>query len=171
MKILILTNFDVGLYKFRRELLDKLLSENNEVIVALPNGKLIPDIIALGCRYIEVGLDRRSTNPVKDLFLLTCYRAIIKRETPDVVLSYTIKPNVYGGLACRMTRTPYIANVTGLGTSIEDSGMLQKIVLKLYRTGLKKPAVYSFRMSRTGSSFKNESLTNVSELELSLALA
>ena len=66
MRILILANFDVGLYKFRRELLDILISDKNEVIVALPNGKLIPDIVALGCRYINVELDRRSTNPFKD---------------------------------------------------------------------------------------------------------
>jgi len=114
VRILIITNFDVGLYKFRRELLDKLISDKNEVIIALPNGKLISDIVALGCRYINVELDRRSTNPFKDLTLLHAYRAIIMREKLDVVLSYTIKPNVYGGLACRMTKTPYIANVTGL---------------------------------------------------------
>ena len=145
MRILIITNFDVGLYKFRRELLDKLISDKNEVIIALPNGKLISDIVALGCRYINVELDRRSTNPFKDLTLLHAYRAIIMREKLDVVLSYTIKPNVYGGLACRMTKTPYIANVTGLGTSIENPGLLQKIVLRLYKTGLKKASCVFFQ--------------------------
>ena len=54
------------------------------------------------------------------------YIKIIKQIKPDVVLTYTIKPNVYGGLACRLTKTPYIANITGLGTAVENKGLITK---------------------------------------------
>ncbi|MEA4914551.1 MAG: glycosyltransferase family 4 protein [Christensenella sp.] len=159
MKALILANSDVGLYKFRRELLEKLLSNGNEVVVALPDGKFIPDIIALGCKYIDVEFDRRNTNPVKDLALLNRYRALVKQEKPDVVLTYTIKPNVYGGLACRLTRTPCIANVTGLGTSIENPGLVQKIALILYWVGLRKAKCVFFQNEPNRAFFLQRVLT------------
>ena len=56
---------------------------------------------------------------------------------PDVVLTYTIKPNIYGGIACRLFKAPYIANITGLGTAVENKGMLQKIAIILYRIAFK----------------------------------
>ena len=53
------------------------------------------------------------------------------------MLTYTIKPNIYGGIACRLFKAPYIANITGLGTAVENKGMLQKIAIILYRIAFK----------------------------------
>jgi len=138
MRVLILANFGMGLYKFRRELVEELIKRNHEVFVSVPNDDYVPRLEKLGCRYVRTELDRRGTNPIADLKLLLSYIKTIKRIKPDVVLTYTIKPNVYGGIACRFTNTPYVANVTGLGTSIETKGLTQKIALFLYRIGLKE---------------------------------
>src|SRR5438105_3980146 len=100
-KILILSNNDVGLYKFRKELIEELVQEN-EVYISLPNGDFIPELKELGCKFIETPISRRGTNPITDFKLLINYKKIIKNIKPHVVLTYTIKPNVYGGLACRI---------------------------------------------------------------------
>ena len=61
----------------------------------------------------------------------------LKEIKPDVVFTYTIKPNVYGGMACQACKIPYLANVTGLGVAIQNGGILQKISMALYKKGLK----------------------------------
>lgn len=145
MRILVLANFGMGLFNFRKELLEELISRNNEVYISLPYDEYVPKLESLGCKFVVTNLDRRGTNPITDLKLLLDYINIIKRIKPDVVLSYTIKPNVYGGIACRITKTPYMTNITGLGTAVENEGLIQKITLGLYRIGLKKASCVFFQ--------------------------
>lgn len=145
MRVLILANYDMGLYKFRRELLETLIKEY-EVFFCVPDGEYVERIKTLGCKYVPCGLlDRHGTNPLKELQLLRYYQKLLKDICPDVVLTYTIKPNVYGGMACAKANVPYIANITGLGGAIENPGMLQKTALQLYRIGLKKAQVVFFQ--------------------------
>jgi hypothetical protein len=126
-KILILANNDVGLYRFRKELIESFLGEGHEVFISLPAGIYVEKLCHLGCVFFDTPIDRRGTNPITDLKLIIYYKTLIKNIKPDVVLTYTIKPNVYGGIACKATNTPYIANVTGIGTSINNKGLIQKI--------------------------------------------
>lgn len=137
-QILILANNDIGLYKFRKELIEELLKQKYEVYISLPNGKFIHELINLGCNYIETNISRRGTNPVTDLKLMVKYRKIIMDIKPDVVLTYTIKPNVYGGIACELMNVPYIANITGLGSAVENQGIMQKITVILYKIAFYK---------------------------------
>ena len=144
MRVLILTNHDLGLYKFRKELLETLLKEN-EVFVSMPRGIFTDKIIDMGCEYIDTSFERKGKNPFKDLELLSFYKKTIKEVKPDVVLTYTIKPNVYGGLACQSLKVPYIANVTGLGSAIENGGALQLLTVNLYKAGLRKADTVFFQ--------------------------
>jgi len=138
MKVLILANNSGGLYKFRKELLEELLENRHELFISLPNGDFIEELQQMGCEFIETGISRHGTNPLTDLVLAKKYHTIIKLVKPDIVFTYTIKPNVYGGIACQLCKIPYIANVTGLGTAVENGGFLQKITLTLYKIGLRK---------------------------------
>lgn len=144
-KVMIVCNYLVGLISFRKELLERLLEEKNEVIVLAPSHKYSKDIEKMGCKFILVEMELRGTNPIKDIKLYKTYKKIIKEERPDVVLTYTIKPNVYAGYACGKLGIPYIPNVTGLGTSVEQPGLLQKITLFLYKQGLKKAKCVFFQ--------------------------
>lgn len=144
MKILILTNHDLGLYKFRRELLEALLKDN-EVFVSMPKGIFTDKIIEMGCQYIDTSFERKGKNPFKDFELLNFYKKMIREVMPDVVLTYTIKPNVYGGIACQELKIPYIANVTGLGSAIENGGPLQLLTVNLYKLGLRKADTVFFQ--------------------------
>lgn len=142
MRIVILTNSDVGLYKFRRELLENLCEEH-EVFIVLPQGPFIKKMERIGCQYIPFEFNRRGINPLADILQVKRYIQVLKKIKPKLVLTYTIKPNVYGGIACQLANIPYIANITGLGTAIADGGWLHFITTKLYKMGLRK-AEYVF---------------------------
>ena len=137
MKIMILANSDTGLYKFRRELLEELLKQH-QVCICLPNGDYIQSMVEMGCEFIQCDyLERRGKNPFKELKLISFYKKVLKAEKPDIVFTYTIKPNIYGGMACKSLKIPYVVNITGLGSAVENAGVMQKVTLALYKIGLK----------------------------------
>ena len=136
MNILVLANHDVGLYRFRRELLEQLAAEHT-VTLSLPDGELVRPLEEMGCAFVPTPVDRRGTDPIRDMALFVRYLRLLRRLRPDLVLTYTVKPNVYGGLACRMAGTPYAVNVTGLGTAFHTGGPLKHLVTFLYRLSLK----------------------------------
>ena len=146
MKILIATNIDLGLYKFRKELIEELLKEN-EVYLSLPNGKYVNYFKKIGCKFFPYQFDRHGTNPLKDLQQMNYYKKLLKVIKPDIVFTYTIKPNIYCGAACAALDIPYVSNITGLGTAIENEGILQKISLTLYKYGLRKAQKVFFQNS------------------------
>ena len=137
-KILILANKDMTLLYFRKELIEKLVSEKNDVTVCFPKSDKVSEFINMGCKFIDIKMDRRGTNPVKDMGIIFNYLKILKETKPDVVLTFTIKPNLYGGFACRIRKIPYIANITGLGTALQNEGLLQKLTIFLYHIAFKK---------------------------------
>lgn len=143
MQILILANHSGGLYDFRKDLIAEL-RRHASVAVAAPHNDRWDELNGLADRVIELPIDRRGMNPLHDGKLFSQYRAILKEVKPDLVLTYTIKPNIYGGLACRMAHIPYAVNITGLGSAIENGGWLKKFVLALYRPALKGAKVVFF---------------------------
>lgn len=143
MQILILANHSGGLYDFRKDLISEL-KKYASVTVAVPHNDRWDELLHLADRVIELPIDRRGMNPLHDSKLFRQYRAILKEFKPDLVLTYTIKPNIYGGLACRMAHIPYAVNITGLGSAIENGGWLKKFVLALYKPALKGARVVFF---------------------------
>ncbi len=138
--ILVLTNFIAGLHSFRKEVMKAIVDDGYQLYISVPDtdDSRIEYFKSIGCRIIKTDFNRRGMNPFDDLKLMLKYRSIIKKLKPKAVLSYTIKPNVYGGIACRLTGNPLIANVTGLGDAIENGGWLQKLTVSLYKTGIGK---------------------------------
>lgn len=134
--VLILGNSDSGLFDFRRELLEALVREGYAVHVSVPDTGYAERLAALGCVYHPTKMERRGMNPVKDFGLFRFYLGLIGRLGPKAVLTYTIKPNIYGGLAARLRRCGYLVNITGLGTALEHGGVLQKLLVVLYRLAL-----------------------------------
>lgn len=145
MKILILSNYANGLYLFRKEVLTAFLNKGYETVVSVPPDENCTKIEELGCRLIPTEFERRGNNPVHDFKLFLKYLQLLKEQKPDIVLTYTIKPNLYGGLACRLKKIPYLVNITGLGTAVEKQGMLGKILLCFYRIATKKAACVFFQ--------------------------
>ena len=139
-KILVLANFIAGLHSFRIEVMKAIVDGGYDLYISVPDieDERIEYFKDMGCKIINTDFNRRGTNPLADFKLMMTYRKIIRELKPKAVLSYTIKPNVYGGIACRLTGTPQIANVTGLGDAIENGGWMQKLTVTLYRIGIGK---------------------------------
>ena len=98
-KVLFLVNHDVVIYNFRLEIVERLLAEGHEVIISSPYGERIDALIALGCKYYPIDISRHGMNPVQELKLLKDYMGLIKKVKPDIVFTFTITPNIYGGMA------------------------------------------------------------------------
>jgi galacturonosyltransferase len=145
-KILVISNVTSGLYNFRYELIQRLVQEFEVFIMANDNGRA-DEFTKLGCTFIETGFDRHSINPVKEVKLFSMYIKLIRNVRPDIVLTYTIKPNIYAGMVCALLGIPYIANITGLGTAVEKGGIIQKIAIILYKIGLRRAQMVFFQNS------------------------
>ena len=144
MIILVIANNDIGLYKFRKELLQKLIDDGNEVYISLPNGNLVQPMVDMGCKFIETAVDRRGINPVTDLKLFLNYRKMIGKVKPDFIITYTIKPNVYAGIVSAIKHKKYAINITGLGTAFQKQGFFLKLIVMLYKFACKKAHMVIF---------------------------
>ena len=158
-RILILANSDLGLYKFRKELIVELLKEN-EVFISLPNGEFIDKLIQLGCIFVETEVDRRGLNPISDLLLVLKYNKLIRNIKPDLVITYTIKSNIYGGFVSKVNNIDYVANITGLGTTFQKENMLNKLITMLYKVSLNKSKIALFENLANQLVFVNKSFLN-----------
>ena len=150
MKILIICNYSSGLYTFRGMLIQELVKRGHIVKAIVPETsdqnekKAEENIKRLHCGLKRIPMERRGMNPIHDLKLMKEYLKTVSKMRPDIVLTYTIKPNIYGGLICRILRVPYAVNITGLGTAFQKDGMLKKMVTMMYKTALKRAKVVFF---------------------------
>ena len=145
MRILILTNNLGGLHSFRKEVVKAIRDAGHYVIISAPNDPRIQYFESIGCELIDTQFNRKGINPIKDIGLMLQYRQLLNKIKPNIVLSYTIKPNLYGGMACRLCKISQIANITGLGSAVENPGWLQKLTIALYKIGLKKTYIVFFQ--------------------------
>lgn len=150
-KILIVTNHSYMLYRFRKELIAALMQEH-EVVLSMPFVGHEEDFRAMGLRCVETQVDRRGINPKTDFKLLCDYDKLIRTERPDMVITYSIKPNIYANLVCQKYGIPYYANVQGLGTAFQKKGLAQFVTL-LYRAALRKARCVFFENSENARLF------------------
>lgn len=144
MRIAIVINTSWNIFNFRMSLIQALLAEGHEVVAIAPQDNYSQRLIDAGCRFVPVTMEK-GTNPFKDLWLTwRLYRAY-SRVKPDVVLHYTIKPNIYGAMAAHLANIPAINNVSGLGTVFIKKDYISSIALKLYRQAFKYPAKVFFQ--------------------------
>lgn len=159
-KILLLANNSGGLYDFRKDLIKGLCREY-EVVACTPFDIKADELKALGLRLIETPIDRRGINPLTDIKLYRLYKSILKKEKPDLVITYTIKPNVYGGFACRKGRVPYAINITGLGTAFQSNGLIRKIVTVMYKAACKKARIVFFENAGNRNIFVDDKIVRI----------
>lgn len=144
-KVLFLVNHDIVIYNFRLELVERLLSEGYKVHISSPYGERIDTLEELGAVYHEIQLERHGMNLVTELKLLKAYNDLIKKVTPDIIFGYTIKPNIYGALIAQWYNIPFIANITGLGTAVENGDIKQKMLIALYKIAFRKVQMVFFQ--------------------------
>jgi glycosyltransferase involved in cell wall biosynthesis len=136
-KIIFTANSAWNLYNFRSNLINMFANEKYEVVVCAPNdsfsSKFAPPI-----RFIDIKMQIKKINPITDLILLLDYFRIYRKEKPSLIMSYTVKPNIYSSLASRILKIPTIVNITGLGYAFIKNNMLTALVKFLYQIAFKK---------------------------------
>lgn len=160
MKILIAAITDAGVYRVRKELIDTLLNHGHKIVIVSPEGKDVPKLLKLGCSFIPIKIDGHGTNPIKDIGVFLTYIKILKKEHPDIVLTFSPKPNVYCGMACRYLQIPIVMNITGLGTALAYSGYKQKLLIFLYKIATKGIKRIFFQNQSNWQFFKIHNIGN-----------
>lgn len=165
-KILIATNHAYMLYQFRRELINEL-KKSYIVVCTLPfdeqqNEKLIQ---AMGIRCIHTPIDRRGLNPFVDFKLIKFYKMIFQLEKPDLVITYSIKPNIYAGLVCGRLGIPFCANVQGLGTAFQKKGLAQFVTL-LYKLVFRKVRIVFFENEANAKEFQQRHIIPIEKQKI-----
>lgn len=163
-KIMIIANDEFGLYRFRKDLISKLSESGNDVLILCPTSEITKKIENLNCKIKNVEMERRSINPIKDFSLLYFYIKQMKSYKPDIMISYTIKPNIYGSIACKFLKIPYICNITGLGSMFYKSDKVVKLISILYKFALSKCKLVFFENSNDKDIFVSKKIISDSRV-------
>jgi glycosyltransferase involved in cell wall biosynthesis len=138
MKIILFANTDWYLYNYRLPLARFLRARGDEVILLSPSGRYVDALQKDGFRWQSFPLKRKGTNPFAELVTIFRLWQLLRREKPDLLHNFTIKPVLYGSIAARLVGIRRIVNaVPGLGIAFsEGQGFLRLIVSTLYRLSL-----------------------------------
>ncbi len=143
--VALFTNNDDDIYCFRKELIEAIVEDGYDVLISCPYGEKFELMREIEYIYDNPDIDRRGTNIVADIKLFLHYFALIRRYRPNVVLTYTAKPNVYAALAAHLFKIPVISNVTGFGSVLKKNGLAQKFVMKLFRFSYRRAECVMFQ--------------------------
>lgn len=160
-KILLLANHYNTLRIFRRELIKRLSELGNEVIISIPPAeqKELDTLESYGAKVVITEMERRGMNPLKDISLLRSYKKLIESVKPDKVITFTIKPNIYGATACKHCKVPCYCNVTGLGSAfMADGGLMRALVSFMYKLSMNKAEKIFFENSGNRDTLVNSKI-------------
>ena len=147
MHVLLVANTDWNLTNFRLGLIRELQAQGYRVSAAAAARRHFRILRREGVRYHDLVLDGKTRNPFKDFLLLCRLYWLYRAVRPDVVLHFTIKPNIYGSLACALLGIPVVNNVTGLGIVFAKKGLVSRIVRLLYRIAFDRASRTFFQNS------------------------
>lgn len=158
MKIAIVLNTSWNIYNFRLGLVRSLISEGHEIIAVAPYDDYSSKLKEIGCKYEKVTMDSRGANPIKDFGLTIELFRIYRRINPDLILHFTIKPNIYGTFAAKLLGIPTINNVCGLGTVFLNRGIVSFVARMMYKVAFRFPAKVLFQNDQDKKLFIDEKL-------------
>lgn len=143
MHILFSANSTWNIWNFRSAIVRCLLAKGHRITILAPPDGAVASLQEMGCRVLPLQMNNSGLNPLEDMALFFRLREIFRNEKPDVVLSFTIKNNVYGALAAKAAGVPLIPNVTGLGTVFLKGRLMEALAVGLYRRAFRSlPAVF-----------------------------
>lgn len=158
-KILFLANHFITLFSFRKELIQKLVNDGHDVYLSIPEDEN-HYFENLGCHIILTDIDRRGVNPKNDLKLIYFYKKMISEIKPDIIFSYTIKPNIYGSLVSNHLHVKQVCNITGTGATFLNDNVVAKICKLLYRISIRNCYKVFFQNTGDRDFFVKNNLVN-----------
>lgn len=166
MHILMTVNAAWNIWNFRRPVVESLIGDGHQVTVLAPPDDSVADLEQLGVAFRPLDMSVKGLNPLADLKLMQRFKRIFRDARPDVVLSYTIKNNIFGALAAKSLDIPFIPNVTGLGTAFLSGGPLQLVAEGLYRRAFAGLPVIFFQNEDDRDLFLGRSLVRPDQARL-----
>ena len=151
--VMIIVNAVSNLVNFRHELILKLIEKGYGVIIVSPSGTELKTYEELGCKIIVQPVNRHGQNVLQDVVLMMKYFQYVWQWKPFCVLTYTIKPNLYGGFVSRILRVPYLINITGLGVAFTQQGFMTSAIIHMYRRVLKHAKCVFFQNKNNRQAF------------------
>lgn len=145
MNVVMSVNAAWNIWNFRQPLVEALLADGHTVTILAPRDDTVAKLEALGCAFRPLSMNVKGLNPLSGLQLLARLRASFRDLCPDVVLSFTIKNNIFGAFVAKSAHIPFIPNVTGLGTAFLSGGFLERVAVTLYRRAFKNLPVVFFQ--------------------------
>lgn len=143
-KVVVCVNTSWNIYNFRLNLARAIKKSGYEVILVAPYDKY-SDLLKQEFEYHDIYISNKGTNPKEDLKTLIEFYKLYKKIKPDIVLNYTIKPNIYGNIACKLLGINTINNISGLGTVFINENLVTKIAKFLYKFSLKTSSKVFFQ--------------------------
>jgi len=159
-------NTSWNIYNFRMNFISSLLAQGHEVHTVAPLDDYTHFLTEAGCIHHPVRMDSRGANPIKDTALIIELWSIYRKVRPDIILHYTIKPNVYGSLAAGMLGIPTINNVCGLGTVFLKDNLISAIAILLYKVSFRFASKVFFQNPDDLSLFLDKKLVASEKAEL-----
>lgn len=147
MHVLMTVNAAWNIWNFRRPVVQAMLDDGHKVTVLAPLDDSVTKIEAMGCRFIPLEMNVKGINPLQGFSLVRCFKKHFRAELPDVILSYTVKNNIFGAMAAKSLSIPFVPNVSGLGTAFLSGRALQLVTEILYRLAFKDLGVIFFQNS------------------------
>lgn len=149
MKIVIISNNAPSLLNFRGALINTLVKRGHMLVTLGPDAGFESELAAIGAEYRQIPLQRTGTNPAKDMVTVYALTKLLRKMHPDIVLSYSIKPIIYGSLAASFaTISDVYSMITGLGYIFTGDRARQRILYRLvyplYKLALSKNRVVFF---------------------------
>ena len=166
MKILISINTSWNIYNFRLGLIKTLQKNGHRVTAIAPGDNYVNLLQDEGVECFSIGLNSKGMSVIEDLKLVKSYYKAFKKIKPDVILSYTIKPNIYGNYAAKILGIPVINNVSGLGTVFIKKNLATLIVSALYRTAFQNSNWIFFQNSEDQNLFLKKKLAKKAKTSL-----
>ena len=157
-KICIVSNTSWYIYNFRLNLANRLKDKGFQVVIVAPEDDKYTDLLKKDFEVYNIYMNAKGINPIVDLKTIFEFYKLYKEIKPDIILQYTIKPNIYGSIASSMLNIPTINNIAGLGTLFVKESVITKIAKLLYRFSQKRVNKIFFQNKDDFKMFVDENL-------------
>ena len=160
IRIALLTNNDDDVYCFRKEVIEAMIEKGYEVLISCPYGEKFELLKEIPYEYDDLEIDRRGMNVYRDFKLFWHYLFLFLKFKPDVVLTYTAKPNVYGSIAAHLLGIAVINNVTGFGSVLKKQGISKAFIMWLFRLVYRRSDCVMFQNETNMEQAKGYNMVN-----------
>ncbi|WP_421309870.1 glycosyltransferase family 4 protein [Aeromonas veronii] len=165
-KLAFVANTAWSMFNFRHGLLSRLIYDGYQLTIIAPRDEFSDKLQKMGCAVVDLPMEAKGTNPLQELKLIYTLYRIYQQLTPDFIIHYTIKPNVYGSFAAKIAGIPSLAITTGLGYTFVNDNFIAKIARQLYKMAFRYPKEVWFLNEDDRQAFLAYSLVSENKAKL-----